>query len=266
MIVKQSSTSFIIAPMPLTKLPPNFQKAIKKLKSLKDHPQYTAGLIFGSTARGEITKNSDIDVILVTNSAKLCDNVSHPLLEGIKVDISFTNFSKLKQRNEEEIASAKRIPILAECIILFDKTGELHQLKKIAQKTKPKLLSKSKHQWIQFMILHATDKAKRHLKSDPLSSIYSLHSNIGEILKFHYQINRRWWVSDKRLIKDIETWDKKLHLFLISFLTSHKVDQKFSFWEKITGHILKPIGGPRKITEINCTCSICQKHLKKINT
>ena len=106
--------------------------------------------------------------------------------------------------------------------------------------------------------------AKRNLNSDPLSSIISLQYNINEILKFHYQINRRWWISDKRLLKDIKSWNLQLHRLLNKFLNTSNVKDKLDFWTKITTHILKPLGGPKNIFEINCGCPICQKHLKNV--
>lgn len=250
----------------MNEMPKHYRKAIQKLKLLENSQSYEAAFIFGSTARKQITKHSDLDVVIITSSKETCTQVNHPFIEGIKLDLSFINFTQLEQRNQEEIESAKRIPILAESTILFDKTGKLKKLRRTAKKSKPKVLGKKEHQWIQFMVYHATNKAKRYLESDPTSSLYSLHSNIGEILKFHYQINQRWWISDKRLVNDLREWDPKLARLLKSFITTSTPQTKFSFWEKICKHVLKPLGGLQEIAEINCNCTICQKHLKQLGS
>ncbi len=246
-------------------LPDHYQTAITKLKRLNELANYESAFIFGSAARGEITEHSDLDVRIIVADQKTCDFVNHPFINGVKLDISFQTFSEIEKITLEELQTAKRIAFLAESIILFDKTDRLKKLKKIVLKAKPKKLSTKKHYWIKFMAYHATDKAKRFLKSNPLNSLYSMHSNIGEILKFHYQLNRHWWVSDKRILNDLHAWDPTLAKLLENFVQQNQAGSKFSLWQKITNHVLKPIGGPQPITEINCHCDVCKKHMDAIS-
>ncbi len=247
------------------RLPPHFEDAIKKIKQLKNLPHYSGAFVFGSAARGEVTKHSDLDVRVIADTPKTCQEINHPHINDIKLDISFDSFENIEKQTKIEMEKGGRIPMIAESIILFDKTGKLRKLKKLAQKSKPKKLTKNDHNWIQFMVYHATDKAKRHLISDPLSSLLSLDSNLGEILKFHYQINRRWWLSNKRLLKDIRQWDKKLNLKLEKFLVTHSVHRKFELWQEIVSHILEPLGGSKPIAETNCDCPVCRSHLKNLS-
>lgn len=245
-------------------LPSHFQNAIKKIKQLKKFPRYSGAFVFGSVARNDISGASDLDIRIIISAPKTCQEINHPHIDNIKLDISFISYEEIEKQTKTDMEKGGRIPMIAESVILFDKTGQLRQLKKLAQKAKPKKLTKRDHNWIQFMIYHATDKAKRHLTTDPPSSLLSLNSNLEEILKFHYQINRRWWLSNKRLLKDIRAWDPKLNLILEKFLLTHDVMSKYKHWQEIIKHILEPLGGSKPVSETNCNCPICKKHLSSL--
>ena len=248
-----------------SELPVHFQDAIKKIKRLKKIDCYSGAFIFGSAARGKVTKDSDLDVKIILADKKGCTTINHPFINSIKLDVTFSSFDQAKKFADDDIAKGERIPMIAESTILFDKTGKLQQLKKRAIKAKPKKLNHHDHTWIQYMVYHATDKAKRHLTSDPLSSLFSMDSNLEEMLKFHYQLNRRWWLSNKQLLKDIRKWDPKLNTLLEKFLLTHNVQRKFKLWKEITKHILIPMGEPKSVADINCDCQICQQHLRALS-
>lgn len=245
-------------------LPLHFMNAIKKIKQLKNSSHYSGAFIFGSAARGMVTNESDLDVRAIVSNKKTCTGINHPFINNIKLDISFNSYEEIEKQTKTDIERGGRIPMIAESVIFFDKTGRLRQLKKLAQKAKPKKLTKNDHNWIQFMVYHATDKAVRHLFSDPLSALLAMDSNLEEMLKFHYQINRRWWLSNKRLLKDIRAWDPKLNLILEKFLLTHDVISKYQHWQEIIKHILEPLGGSKPVSETNCNCPICQKHLSSL--
>lgn len=247
-----------------SQLPHHFQDAIKTLGRLKRFESFLGIFVFGSAARGMVTNESDLDVRAIVSNRETCTGINHPFINNIKLDISFNSYEEIEKQTKTDIKKGERIPMIAESVILFDKTGRLRQLKKLAQKAKPKKLTKNDHNWIQFLVYHATDKAARHLISDPLSALLAMDSNLEEILKFHYQINRRWWLSNKRLLKDIRAWDPKLNLILEKFLLTHDVMSKYQHWQEVIKHILEPLGGSKPISDTNCNCPICQKHLENL--
>lgn len=247
-----------------SQLPRHFQDAIKTLSRLKRFESIIGVFIFGSAARDMVTNDSDLDVRAIVSNRKTCTGINHPFINNIKLDISFNSYEEIEKQTQTDIERGGRIPMIAESVILFDKTGQLRQLKKLAQKAKPKKITDNDHNWIQFMVYHATDKARRHLISDPLSALLAMDSNLEEMLKFHYQINRRWWLSNKRLLKDIRAWDPKLYLILEKFLLTHDVMSKYQHWQEIIKHILEPLGGSKPVSETNCNCPICQKHLSSL--
>lgn len=240
--------------------PNNFKSAIKKVKELQKYPEYQGAFIFGSAARNEITNNSDLDVVvLVKNNS--CTGLNHPIISGVRLDISFLSYNQLSKQAKEQVSS-KRIPFLAESKVLFDKKGLLTKLKKKLQNTKPPKIKN--YNDIQFEFFHANNKAERHIIKDSLSSLLSMNMGLPTLLKRHYQLNGQWWVSDKRLLADLTKWDEPLRKLVSNFLSENNVKAKFRIWTNIIDHILKPIGGRKKINEVGCNCETCQKNLRNL--
>ena len=80
-------------------------------------------------------------------------------------------------------------------------------------------------------------------------------------LKYHYQLQQRWWVSSKRLLADLYNWDTPLVQLIENFVATSDVQIKFADWSAIIDHILAPIGGRQPIAENNCDCEVCRQDL-----
>lgn len=241
-----------------------FKSAIKKIKKLQKHDRYLGAYIFGSVARGEQNKNSDLDVKVVVDADNPCKEINHPVINGIKLDLTFNSLEQIKKMEEETVKKGERIPMIGESIIVFDKTGELTKLRKKYMRVKKKKANDNDFQQIQFLIYHADNKAKRHLKSDSYSSLLSMSIDLNDILKFHYHINGKWWLSNKRLLSDLRMWDSTLAKLLEKFVETSEVKTKYKYWSKILEHVAKPLGGRKEISEINCNCAVCKKDLIKL--
>ncbi|SRR5258708_11165353 len=234
----------------------------KKVEELQKHKRYVAAFIFGSVARGEQNKNSDLDVIVITNKDNDCKEINHPIINGIKLDITFRSFKQIEKDNMEVVEKGKRIPMIAESIIVFDKTGETTKLRNKLMKLKRKKATKKDFQFMQFMIYHADNKAKRNLTKDKYSSLLSMNINVNEILDFHYHINGKWWLSNKRLLPDLRNWDPKLAKTLEKFVSTKNVKTKYKYFGQILNHVAEPLGGRKEISEINCNCKVCRRDLE----
>lgn len=247
-------------------IPSRYSKALKKINSLQKEERYLGAFIFGSAARGDSTEKSDLDVQVVVNKDNPCKNINHPIIDNVKLDLSFLSFKQLEKRTLEEIKSQTRIPMVAESIVLFDKNGKLAILQKLAKRSKPRKATKKDYQLIQFMVFHADDKAKRNLKDDPETALLAMSINLNDILKIHYQIQGRWWISNKKLLEEIRVNEPKLAKIIEAFLKENNVSKKYELWEKIIDYVLKPIGGRQTISENNCRCKVCKKDLEKLIT
>ncbi len=242
-------------------LPPHFKQAIENIRGLEKYSRYHGAFIFGSVARGEVTEHSDLDVCIVVNEDNFCKNINHPFINGVKLDITFLSLGQLSRRTEQESKSG-RIPLVAESKVVFDKTGVLNELRdRYVQVKAPRYTAKD-HQFQQFMVHHANDKVERNLDEDRDSAMLAMHVGINDLLKIHYRLNGKWWVSNKRILGDLDEWDKELFNLLREFLSLSDVQKKFTAWSKIVEHITKQMGGKKNIGELNCDCENCKEDLR----
>ena len=245
----------------LQQAPPRFQHAITAIQRLAAHPRYEAAFIFGSVARGDATMLSDLDVKVVTDIDNPCANINHPHIDGVKLDLTFGSFAQLETATHHEIERGLRIPMLAESIIVFDKTGQLAALRSHAQAARPTPYTAADHQLIQFWIFHMNNKAERFLNSEPYVALLAMHMNINEILDIHYRLRERWRLSSKRVLQDLRQWDVVMAQLLEAFVSTADERAKFAVWTKIVEHVLQPLGGRQPISENNCRCAVCQGDL-----
>ena len=244
-------------------LPKNFRQAISKIKKLRIYNRYTGAFIFGSAARNEVVKDSDLDIIITTKEEAICNNVSHPFIDGVKSDISFISIEQLISQTKKQENNG-RIPMIAESIILFDKTGELNKLKKSYRKIKSLKYLKKDYPQRQFLIYHINNKVERNLLNDPYSSLLAMHLDLNDLLGIHYHIHGKWWLGSKRIMSDLDRWDKSLALLLRKFISANGIQTKFSVWSKIINHISKPMGKKQKIEDIKCACKTCKIDLENL--
>lgn len=248
----------------MKELSSRFTKGVEAIKSLAKLPRYQAAFVFGSVAEGISTEKSDLDVRVIVDNDNACQNVNHPIIDGYKLDLSFKSFRQIEEAIEEDIKKAERRPVLAGALIVFDKTGQLTNLKQKADQARPKQLLKPDYLYAQFMLHHANDKVERYLHNDPVSSLYSMHANIGDVLKYHYQLNGRWWVSSKKIMADLESWDPELASLLKHFVSTSEVKTKFKHWSEIMDYVTTQMGGRQAIADNNCDCEVCQADLANL--
>lgn len=245
-------------------VPARFVTAYNSIQLLANDPRYLAAFIFGSLARGEVTDQSDLDVRVIVDEDNSCSNVNHPIIGGVKIDLSFASFEQLRRVTQREMETRERIPMIAESLIIFDKTGELTYLREMASQAQPRVITPAEHQWVQFMFFHANNKVERNLEADPPTALLAMHIGINALLQFHYQLHGKWWVSNKRMLRDLRRWDSTLASLLEHFVVTGDIQEKFSVWSAIIDHILEPLGGRQPISENNCSCEVCTRDLQEL--
>ncbi len=242
-------------------MPARFLAAYQKIKELEQHDRYVGAFIFGSVTRGDHTDQSDVDVKVVVGEDNACRNINHPFVGDVKLDITFISLEQLQASTDEELQKGRRPPMLAGSMIIFDKTGELAALKARADRARPKPFDEHDRQFIQFMIYHANDKAERHVDGDPLTALLVMHISFADVLRMHYQIQERWWLSDKKLLRDLQRWDPRLAALVEAFISTADVQRKFALWSEVIDYVLLPLGGRQPIAENNCDCEQCRADL-----
>lgn len=248
-------------PQRFSQFPERFLPALHAIKRLQTHDRYRGAFIFGSLARMEATEHSDCDVQVIVNEDNPCTNINHPVIAGIKLDLTFLSFAQLQARTRQEMEKRERIPMIAEALILFDKTNQLFALQEQAKQVQPMKTRPEDLQFLQYMFFHGNNKAERNLEADPLTALLAMHVGLNDFLHYHYQIHQRWWVSSKRMLADLRSWDPPLAQLLEQFVSISEVQAKFACWSAIIDHILEPLGGRQPVAENNCSCPVCQRDL-----
>jgi hypothetical protein len=238
-------------------LPLRFQPAYRALARLAEQPRYLGAFIFGSVAHGDATDASDCDVRVAVDAANPCQNINHPTIGGVKLDITFSSLAQLQLEMEKQMAERRRPPWIAGALIVFDKTGELSRLRAEAEAVRPKPLTDADRQFIQFMVYHADDKVSRHLTRDPAAALLVMHTSVLDLIHFHYQIQGRWQLSNKRILADLRTWDAPFAALVEHFVALSDARAKQQAWAAIIDHVLAPLGGRQPISENNCDCPVC---------
>lgn len=242
-------------------VPDRFIPAYDQVRRLAHVERNLAAFIFGSVARDDATAQSDLDLQVIVERDNPCANINHPVIAGVKLDLTFISLAQLRARTEDEIARGERVPMLAESLIVFDKTGELPALRAQAREARPKPVSPDEHQLIHFMIYHVNDKVERALTSDPATSLLSMHTELGWLLQLHYRLQGHWQVSSKRLLPDLRRWDAPLAALIEAFVVTAAPTVKARYWAAIVDRVVAPLGGRQPIAENNCNCAICRQDL-----
>lgn len=244
---------------------PRFKTGLIKLGELARYPRYQAAFIFGSVAEGTSSSQSDLDVKVIVDEDSPCDNINHPTFDAYKLDITFRSFKQIEAFTENEIRKAEREPNLVRGVIIFDKTGELTKLQTKVQNVQPQKYSPRDYQHAQFMLYHADSKVERFLNDDPAASLYSMHANLAEVLKIHFKLHGKWWVSSKNILRSLDEWDKKLAILVKNFIAAANSQEKYAYWSAIIDYVARPMGGRQPISENNCDCDICQQDLAALH-
>ncbi len=163
-------------------IPERFQVTYHAVEQLEQYDRYLAAYIFGSVARGQATQHSDLDVHVVVDEDNACTNVNHPIIAGVKLDLSFRSMRQVREQTLQTMELRERPPWIADAIIVFDKTNELTQLQAQARQAQPKGIEPEEYQWIQFMFFHGNDKAQRNLEEAPITALFVMDVGINDFL------------------------------------------------------------------------------------
>jgi len=241
-------------------IPARFMAAYRRLQALEGHGRYLGAFIFGSVARGAATERSDLDAKILVDQDNPCPNVNHPVIGGVKLDISFISLAQLCRDTEAERARAARIPMVAESLIVLDTTGALAELQAWARAATPERATPAEYQWLRFLLYNAHDKVTRALERGGAAALLEMHLGLAEVLDVDRRLGGRWEVSSKRRLPLLQTEDPPLAQLLADFVKTADVAEKFRCWTAIVEHVARPLGAWR-VAEQGCDCAVCRADL-----
>lgn len=243
-------------------VPPRFRPAARALAELARDARYRAAFVFGSLARGEAGDASDLDANVVTADPVACRSINHPRIGGVKLDLSFKSLAQLRAQTDEEIRRNERVPMVAESVVLFDKDGHLTALREEARQVERKPVDPGEHDVLQFLIHHADDKARR--PGDPVAALLAIGEGLTDLLGIHYRLHRRWWVSNKRRLDDLRTWDPAMAHLVAALVATAELGPKLALWDRIVARVLEPLGGRKPVEATSCACATCRADLSAL--
>lgn len=241
-------------------LPARFAEAYRHIQRLERQGRYPGAFIFGSVARGEATARSDLDVKVLVDADNPCTNINHPVIGDVKLDLTYISLAQLRRDTERDVARAVRVPMLAESVIIFDKTGALEELRAWAREAAPSHATPADYQLLRFSVFHAHNKVARALESDAPAALLAMHLGLAELFGTYRRLQGRWEVSSKRLLPELRAVDPPLAGLVEAFVATADLHAKFRLWTDIVAYIARPLGSWAD-AENTCDCVVCRADL-----
>lgn len=240
-------------------------RVIVRLRSLQEREEIMALLLFGSAARGDLGEHSDIDAIFIVRDGLGSRHLLHRYIEGIKVDVSFNTFEQFEELTREQIAAGERVPMICESRVLFDKDGRLERYKASLVGITPRSLSENERKFQVFIVVHLDTKVSRFMEDDDLvQAEVVMHYALSDLMKRHYRLQRKWRVSDKRLLGDLKNWDGLMADLVREFVSEKETRGKFEIWKRMVARVLGEVN-ISGVESTNCACDLCVSNLRKLD-
>ena len=246
--------------MILSAAPPHVREGIAALRRLARQERYRAAFIFGSVARGAATAQSDLDARVIVDDDSPCSQINHPMIAGAKLDLTFLSFAQLRRDTAREIEAARRIPMIAESVILFDKDGDLARLQAEVATIAPRRSTPDDFHLLRFLIRHTYNKVANASERDPPTALLAMHLGLAEILDVERRLAGRWEVSSKRILPELGQREPELAAMIEQFVATAALPEKFALWQSLVARIARPLG-IWNVAESSCDCATCRADL-----
>jgi len=244
-----------------------FTDAVGQIARLEQYERYEGAFVFGSFVTGNLHEKSDLDVIVIlADGEPACQGLSHPRINGIRLDISFNRLDSIAQAQAEIQQKGQRKPYLLDAQILFDRHGRLRALQEHFHATaKPEQIGSDQNHSVQYDLYYAFTKPGKYLPAAPETAEMIMHIELKDVLRAHYRLHGKWWVSDKHLLEDLGEWDLPMRDLLRSFLLEKDTAQRYLLWQQMIEHVLQALGGKDFAPfESDCACEQCQSDLRRL--
>lgn len=225
-----------------TKLEPI--KAAKQLINIL-FPNCQGALLAGSVVRGQITRTSDLDIIIFDKT--LHTSYRESIIDfDWKIEVFAHNLTSYKDffKSDYERARPSMPRMVSEGIILKD-DGIINSIKKEAKE----ILDKGPEEWSV-----ETIKTKQYFISDALDDFIGCSNRAEEIFvantlaelvsEFVLRTNRKWIGTSKWIVRSLRHYDEEFaNHFVEAFDIFYKTGDKNPVIQLVED-ILKPFGGP----------------------
>ncbi len=103
----------------------------KELKKLEKNNNIIAVIIFGSYARGDFKRTSDLDVLIITNKNENFEKIEKELSEKFKMPVNIYSLTKEEFKENVKIGNNIFLHIFKYGKVIFDKENIFNKMKNL---------------------------------------------------------------------------------------------------------------------------------------
>ncbi len=180
----------------------------QKVNEFKADASVRGALVVGSFARGTETPYSDLDLVVLASDNKVVEEV----VSGVPVESHYRTYEGLI----EELKEPKCLYLYAYSKIIFDNSGELEYIVKLAkQKLKDYVVPQEELSRLKHVMSALKEKLNAAINlGNTLKISYLVHNNFKDIVAYLYAINNLpvppqgflYEISDNLPLKPCEKW------------------------------------------------------------
>lgn len=205
------------------------------IEELKKDKNTKGILIFGSYARGDQRKTSDIDILVLVNKGAWRDV---KIRDDQIFEIVYSSLKNAKDFYQDNQNNAVRQ--WADVNIIFDRDGEMKKLKKFVSKIRKKGKPKLNKKQINHLKFDKEDKIRaiKYLKNKDFATANLQLQRLGqEMLEIYFDLNQLWTPAPKQILGYLRKHDKKTSKLFDDFFKKEKFETQLKTIKKIVSVI-----------------------------
>ncbi|AZR73001.1 hypothetical protein BBF96_06085 [Anoxybacter fermentans] len=227
-----------------------FEKVIDQIcKELQQRDNLVGIILFGSLAKGNYHKGSDIDLYVVGEDEK--DRVTFFYREGIPVQLLWRSVEDFKKKI---LKPTRDIPMGLIGKILYDPTGMIQKYMEKSRKLAdqgPKPLTDHEKIMIRATLSQDMEIINGLLdKGKTAEAVILMNDLLLEAISAYYDIKKWWMPKRKHLISDLKNHHPDLGTLAEKIILETNPKEKFKKLYKLRNIVLDLMGGELKEFEI----------------
>lgn len=228
-----------------------FDKALKIfVDKHKKNPNVLAALVSGSYIHSTPDKNSDLDVYVLLEKAKMRER-GNTWINGVEIEYFINPVNQVRYYFETE--TGNKAPCTAHMFanskILYQKDKTINQLIKEAKAILKKKMPAMKKMDLEFARYSIDDTQKDledvYLKKDIFAFSLIANNLLQECLNLFFKVYRISREKSKRLQEHLKSIDKNFEKLYTSALIETDIDKQYKNINNLVNYTEKLIGGKR---------------------
>ncbi len=240
-----------------------FDDALKQfVERHRKNPNVLAILVSGSYIHSKPDKNSDLDVYIVLEKAKMRER-GNAWINGVEIEYFINPVNQVRYYLKTEVGdkAPSTAHMFANSIVLYQKGKTINELIKEAKAIIRKKTPKMNRIEVEFARYGLDDTRKDledvYLKKDIFAFSIVANDLLSECVKIFYRIHRIPKEKSKRLRADLKKLDVKFEKLFSEAIQEKDMTKKYKAVNKVVDYIENLIGGKRpKTWKLRSKCTV----------